>query len=85
MTTTVLRATRNGDARSRLRFRASDALGKPLLADFETDAQLQRGILEILGLMKGDARAVEAYRGFVDKKFEAPKSVDDETATPEAK
>ena len=60
--------------RARLRFRASDVLGKPLLADFETDAQLQRGILEVLSLMKADPKETEAYRAFADKKFQSPKA-----------
>ncbi len=68
--------------RARLRMRASDALGRPLIADFETDNQLQRGILKVLEDLKVDPRTVAEYAPFADRAFAAPK--EDEDAVPAA-
>ncbi len=63
--------------RGRLRYRASDALGHPLIADFETDAQLQRAVLKVMEEMKADPSAIPEYRHFVGKTFRVPPKDDD--------
>jgi C-terminal peptidase prc len=63
--------------RVRLRLRASDALGHPLLADFETDAQLQRGILKVLEDLKAAPKEVPEYAAFAGKTFQTPPADDD--------
>jgi C-terminal peptidase prc len=63
--------------RLRLRIRASDALGHPLLADFETDTQLQRGILNVLAALSIDPKAVPEYSFFAGKVFPAPPADDE--------
>jgi C-terminal peptidase prc len=63
--------------RVRLRLRASDAIGHPLLADVETDAQLQRAILKVLEGMKSDAVSVAEYAPFAAKTFLSPPADDD--------
>ena len=67
--------------RTRVRLKASDILGRPLLADWELDAQLQRALLRVLEEMKIDPAAVPAYRSLVGKTFEAP-PVDTDMALP---
>jgi C-terminal peptidase prc len=68
--------------RARLRVKASDVLGRPLLADFESDGQLQRGILRVLEEAKVDPRSVPAYLPFAERKFPPPKEDEDAVAGP---
>ena len=60
----------------------ADVLGRPLLADFEVDSQLQRGILKLLEDLKVDPRSVPAYAPFADRKFLPPKADEDGDAGP---
>jgi len=63
--------------RLRLRVKASDVLGRPLLADYEVDSQLQRGILKLLEDTRVDPRTVPAYAPFAGKAFLPPKDDED--------
>jgi carboxyl-terminal processing protease len=63
--------------RARLRVKASDALGRKLTADFETDPQLQRAILKVLEDSGTKAETVAEYASFANKVFEAPPKDDE--------
>ncbi len=63
--------------RARVRLRASDVLGLPLLADFETDAQLQKGILVLLERMGVAGASVAEYAPFANRVFAAPDARED--------
>lgn len=58
--------------RTRLRLRASDLRGAPLLADWELDSQLQRAILRALEEAGTDPATIPQYRSLLGKVFEAP-------------
>jgi C-terminal peptidase prc len=73
--------------RARLRIRASDTIGRPLVADFETDNQLQRAILKVLEDLKVNPKSVPEYAPFADRVFTAPVVDEDQgpPAPPEGK
>jgi C-terminal peptidase prc len=64
--------------RARLRNRASDLLGRPLIGDFVTDAPLQRAILKSLQDLKVDPASIPEYVFFAGKTFQAPKNLDED-------
>ncbi len=66
--------------RARLRYRASNLLGRQLIGDFETDEQLQRGILEALRRAGEDPAKVPEYAPFKDRTFK-PTPAEDPLAT----
>ena len=68
--------------RIRVRARASDVEGQPLLADYETDSQLQRGILKVLEDAGVDPGGIPEYAPFRDRTFVEPPREDGRLPTP---
>ncbi|MHC4923868.1 MAG: S41 family peptidase, partial [Planctomycetota bacterium] len=62
--------------RYHLRLRASDELGRPMLADFDTDAPLQRAILQVLEEAGMKASDVPEYTPLEGKEFREPEKLE---------
>ncbi len=63
----------------KVRDRVSDADGKQLMGDWAGDAQIQRAILELMGMDAGaDVKSVAEYQFVTEKEFKTPDGYDPE-------
>ena len=61
------RSTARRALRAWVRIQLSDERGEEFVVDFEDDAQLQRGAIEMAKLLNVDTESIEEYRGLMSK------------------